>query len=117
VLEARGLVCSMSRRGNRYDNAVAESVFSTVKSELADRFDRFGEAKVELFGYIEVFYNQQRRHSTLGRISPAAFERRFSAWAAQLTRRPNRLVKPEMELNDRWNEPGRTRSSARGRAQ
>jgi len=82
VLEARGLVCSMSRRGNCHDNAVAESFFSTVKSELADRFDSFGEAKMELFDYIEVFYNQQRRHSTIGRISPAAFERRFSAQAA-----------------------------------
>ncbi len=48
----------MSRRGNCYDNAVMESVFSTVKSELADRFDSFGEAKMELFDYLEVFYNQ-----------------------------------------------------------
>ena len=53
-----------------------------MKSELADRFDSFGEAKMELFDYIEVFYNQQRRHPTIGRISPAAFERRFSAQAA-----------------------------------
>jgi len=82
VLEARGLVCSMSRRGNWCDTAGAESFFSTVKSELADRFDSFGEAKMELFDYIEVFYNQHRRHSTIGRISPAAFERRFSAQAA-----------------------------------
>ena len=66
----------MSRRGNCYDNAVMESFFSTVKSELADRFASFGEAKMELFDYIEVFYNQRRRHSTLGQISPAAFERR-----------------------------------------
>ena len=56
-----------------------ESFFSTVKSELADRFDSFGEAKMELFDYIEVFYNQRRRHSTLGQISPAAFERRAPA--------------------------------------
>ena len=48
----------------------------TVKSELADRFDTYGDAKMELFDYIEVFYNQRRRHSTLGQISPAAFERR-----------------------------------------
>ena len=75
-LDARGIVCSMSRRGNCYDNAVMESFFSTVKSELADRFDTYGEAKMELFDYIEVFYNQRRRHSTLGQISPAAFERR-----------------------------------------
>ena len=46
-----------------------------MKSELADRFDSFGEAKMELFDYIEVFYNQRRRHSTLGHVSPAAFER------------------------------------------
>ena len=76
ILGARGLVCSMSRRGNCYDNAVMESFFSTVKSELADRFDSFGEAKMELFDYLEVFYNQRRRHSTLGQISPAVFERR-----------------------------------------
>ena len=76
ILGARGLVCSMSRRGNCYDHAVMESFFSTVKSELADRFDSFGEAKMELFDYLEVFYNQRRRHSTLGQISPAVFERR-----------------------------------------
>ena len=51
----------------------------TVKSELADRFGSFSEAKMELFDYIEVFYNQRRRHSTLGQISPAAFERRGAA--------------------------------------
>ena len=76
LLDARGIVCSMSRRGNCHDNAVMESFFSTVKSELADRFDTYGDAKMELFDYIEVFYNQRRRHSTLGQISPAAFERR-----------------------------------------
>jgi integrase-like protein len=53
-----------------------ESFFSTVKIELADRFASLSEAKMELFDYIEVFYNQRRRHSTLGQISPAAFERR-----------------------------------------
>ena len=76
LLDARGIVCSMSRRGNCHDNAIMESFFSTVKSELADRFDTYGDAKMELFDYIEVFYNQRRRHSTLGQISPAAFERR-----------------------------------------
>ena len=69
---------SMSRRArNRHDNAVMESFFSTVKSELANRFDTYGDAKMhEFFDYIEVFYNLRRRHSTLGQISPAAFERR-----------------------------------------
>jgi putative transposase len=82
VLEAQGIKCSMSRRGNCYDNAVMESFFSSVKFELADRFDSCGEAKMELFDYIEVFYNQRRRHSTLGQISPAAFERARATQAA-----------------------------------
>ena len=64
----------MSRRGNWYDNAVMDSLFATVKTELRNRFDSNGEAKMELFDYIEVFYNQRRRHSTIGQISPAAYE-------------------------------------------
>lgn len=76
ILGTHGIVCSMSRRGNCYDHAVMESFFSTVKSELADQFASYSEAKMELFDYLEVFYNQRRRHSTLGHISPAAFERR-----------------------------------------
>jgi putative transposase len=76
ILEAHGITCSMSRRGDCYDNAVMESFFSTVKSELSERFGSYGDAKMELFDYIEVFYNQRRRHSTLGQISPATFERR-----------------------------------------
>ena len=47
---------------------MAESFFSTVKSELGEHFDSHGDAKMELFDYIEVFYNQRRRHSTLGQI-------------------------------------------------
>jgi transposase InsO family protein len=74
-LEQHGITCSMSRRGNCYDNAVMESFFSTVKSEESDRFESYAHAKAALFDYIEVFYNQRRRHSTLGQISPAAFER------------------------------------------
>ena len=74
-LDAHGIVCSMSRRGNCYDNAVMESFFSMVKSELGEYFASHGEAKMELFDYIEVSYNQRRRHSTLGQISPAAYER------------------------------------------
>jgi putative transposase len=80
VLEAQGITCSMSRRGNCYDNAVMESFFSSLKLELGDRFDSCGEAKMELFDYVEVFYNQRRRHSTIGQVSPAAFEK---AWATQ----------------------------------
>jgi transposase InsO family protein len=75
MLDAHGMTCSMSRRGNCYDNAVMEAFFSSLKSETADRFESGGEAKMELFDYIEVFYNQRRRHSTIGYVSPAAFER------------------------------------------
>jgi transposase InsO family protein len=76
LLASRGIVCSMSRRGNCYDNAVMESFFSTVKSELGEHFDSNGDAKMELFDYVEVFYNQRRRHSTIGYVSPAVFEQR-----------------------------------------
>jgi putative transposase len=79
ILDAHAITCSMSRRGDCYDNAVMESFFSTVKGELADRFPSFGEPKMELFDCIEMFYDQRRRHSTLGQISPAAFERRAVA--------------------------------------
>jgi transposase InsO family protein len=75
-LSAHGIACSMSRRGNCYDNAVMESFFSTVKFEQGERFESYADAKMQLFDYIEVFYNQRRRHSTNGQISPAAFERR-----------------------------------------
>ena len=76
MLDAHGITCSMSRRGDCYDNAVMEAFFSSGKSETADRFESCGAAKMALFDYIEVFYNQRRRHSTLGQISPAEFERR-----------------------------------------
>ena len=78
-LAAQGITCSMSRRGDCYDNAVIESFFATVKKEEAERFPSYSDAKMALFDYSEVFYNQRRRHSTLGQISPAAFERRATA--------------------------------------
>jgi len=75
MLDVHAITCSMSRRGNCYDNAVMEAFFSSLKTELADRFASCGEAKRELFEYIEVFYNQRRRHSTIGYVSPATYER------------------------------------------
>jgi len=81
-LQTQGIVCSMSRRGNCHDNAVMESFFSTVKNELGERFPSHGNAKMALFDYIEIFYNQRRRHSTLGQISPAAFERQATTHAS-----------------------------------
>ena len=71
-----------SRKMEKLYLAVVLDLFPSVKSEVADRFDSCGEAKMELFDYIEVFYNQRRRHSTLGQISPAAFERQAMTHAA-----------------------------------
>jgi len=75
LLTKHGMTCSMSRRGNCYDNAAMESWFSTLKSELGERFESYADAKEKLFDFIEVFYNHQRRHSSLGYVSPAEFER------------------------------------------
>jgi transposase InsO family protein len=75
LLAANGITCSMSRRGNCYDNAVAESWFSTLKSELGERFESYAQTKEQLFDYIEVFYNQRRRHSALDYVSPGEYER------------------------------------------
>jgi putative transposase len=79
VLREHGITCSMSRRGNCYDNAVMESWFSTFKAELAETFESIRHGKDLAFDFIEVFYNQQRLHSSLGNVSPAEHERRFHA--------------------------------------
>lgn len=76
LLEEHGLVCSMSRKGDCYDNAVAESFFSSLKKDRVHPRDYTtrAEARRDLFDYIEVFYNRQRRHSYLGYCTPAEFE-------------------------------------------
>lgn len=76
VLASHGLTASMSRRGNCWDNAVVESFFHTLKTELVHhrRYATRGEARQDIFEWIEVFYNRVRRHSTLGYRSPAEFE-------------------------------------------
>jgi transposase InsO family protein len=76
LLAARGIQCSMSRKGNCWDNAVAESFFSSLKMELVHDADfaTHEQARAALFEYIEVFYNRQRRHSSLGYLSPVDFE-------------------------------------------
>jgi transposase InsO family protein len=78
VLAQHGIVCSMSRRGDCWDNAVAESFFATVKVELVHdaAWATRAVARTELVDYLELFYNGQRRHSALGYLSPRAFERR-----------------------------------------
>ncbi len=81
LLAAHGMECSMSRRGDCWDNAVAESFFHTLKVELTHErnYKTREEARADIFDYIEVFYNRQRRHSTLGFLSPVEFERANAA--------------------------------------
>jgi len=81
LLQDHSLSCSMSRKGECLDNAVAESFFGTLKAELVDDEDykTKDEAKASLFHYIETFYNRRRRHSFLGYISPAEFEARYAS--------------------------------------
>ena len=78
VLAAAQVTCSMSRTGNCYDNAMAESFFATFKSELIDRVRWASRraARQAIFEWLEVFSNRQRRHSALGYLSPVAFEAR-----------------------------------------
>jgi len=76
LLEERGIVCSMSGKGNCYDNAVKESFFHTLKTEhcMHQHYRTRAEARASIFEYIEVFYNRQRLHSTNGYLSPMDFE-------------------------------------------
>jgi putative transposase len=76
LLAKHGIECSMSRRGNCWDNAPMESFFASLKKELVhhEDYQTREEAKASIFKYIEVFYNRQRRHSTLGFKSPAEYE-------------------------------------------
>jgi len=80
ALTTHGIVCSMSRRGNCWDNAVAESFFATLKVELAHdaHWRTRAHAQDEVFEYLEGFYNGQRRHSALGYLSPVTFERQWA---------------------------------------
>jgi len=83
LLAAHGLQVSMSRRGNCWDNAVAESFFATLERELIDRRDwaTRADATRAIFDYIATWYNTRRRHSTLHYCSPAAFERQLESAA------------------------------------
>ena len=75
---ANGITPSMSRKGDCFDYACAESFISTLKNELTHHlhFHTREETKSAIFEFIEVFYNRQRLHQTLGYLSPAEFERR-----------------------------------------
>ena len=85
ALKSHGITCSMSRRGNCWDNAVVESFFGTLKRELVYKrsWPTRAAAAAAIHEYIEVFYNRIRRHSTLGGKSPAAFEATYQHKLAQ----------------------------------
>lgn len=78
LVRSSGCLPSMSRQGNCWDNAVMESFYSRLKVELiyAEQYGSMEEVRSGIFEYIEIFYNRKRRHSALGNISPAEFERR-----------------------------------------
>ena len=77
LMADHGIVCSMSRSGNVWDNAAMESFFSSLKTERTARklYRTRDQAKADVFDYIERFYNTKRRHSTIGYLSPMEFER------------------------------------------
>jgi putative transposase len=76
LLADNGIVCSMSRKGNCWDNACMESFFGSLKAEWVrdKKYSSFTEAKKDIFKYVEIFYNRRRRHASLGYLSPAAYE-------------------------------------------
>jgi transposase InsO family protein len=76
LMADHGVVCSMSRSGNVWDNAAMESFFSSLKTERTGRktYRTRDEARADVFDYIERFYNPKRRHSTIGYLSPMEFE-------------------------------------------
>jgi putative transposase len=81
--ERNGMTCSMSRKGNCWDNAVVESFFATLKRELGDPiFESREAARSILFEYVEIWYHRQRRHSTLGYVSPERFEQQYRTLTA-----------------------------------
>lgn len=92
LLAEQNITCSMSRRGDCWDNAAMESFFSTLKLERVNRrrYATWDEARADLFDYIARLYNPRRKHSTLGNISPAEFERRFGS---------------QVEVSGKWVKP------------
>lgn len=77
LLAERGITCSMSKSGDVWDNSVMESFFSSLKIERVHRkhYQTREQAKADVFDYVERFYNPHRRHSTIGYVSPAEFEK------------------------------------------
>jgi putative transposase len=101
-LAEAGIMCSMSRRGNCWDNAPTESFFAGLKKEMVyrTRFETTEQARSAVFWWIEVWYNRKRRHSTLGYLSPEAFERKHQQeQAAVLTGSASSLPEPSRDAS------------------
>ena len=79
LLAANKIVCSMSRKGNCWDNAVVESFFGSLKNEWVQKkiYETLEDAKKDIFNYVEVFYNRKRRHASLGNVSPVVYEEMY----------------------------------------
>ncbi len=80
-LKKNKMVCSMSRKGNCYDNACAETFFSTIKCEMLyqTNYKTREEARRDIFWYIEIYYNRKRRHQALGYLTPVDYKQRYFA--------------------------------------
>jgi len=111
ILEANRITCSMSRRGDCYDNAAMESLFSTVKTELGEHFDSYSDAKKQVFDYIELFYNPQRRHSTLDYVSPAMYERCYHA-ASEIVPTSREAARRQLDPSDVCSDDRRLAAAA-----
>ena len=76
ILQSYNMLCSMSRKGNCWDNACVDSFFGSLKNEWirGKIYKTFDDAKKDIFNYVEVFYNRKRRHASLGYVSPAIYE-------------------------------------------
>lgn len=101
-LRQAGALCSMSRKGNCYDNAPVESFFASLKRELIHRtsFATRKEARLAVFEWIAVWYNRKRRHSSLGYLSPEQFEKQFEKQVERQHQQHNQLRMNQSEPNN-----------------
>jgi putative transposase len=115
LLSEHGLAASMSRVGNCYDNAVIESFFGTLKTELAhhESYPTREAARQSLFEYIEIFYNRQRRHSALDYVSPHEYEQALVARATE-TRRTQKRKRTGKAIHTHNSRPRETCGGSHG---
>ncbi len=101
-MQDAGVLPSIGRRGDAFDNAVAESFFATLETELLDRhtFKTRDQARLALFRWIEGFYNSRRRHSTLGQRSPQRYEEMMTEQDLQTAQKKKMGSLPRMAIVD-----------------